>query len=818
MTISSTNAQALELLKQYFGYHQFRGQQQEVINHITAKKDCLVLMPTGGGKSICYQIPALMNEGITLVVSPLISLMKDQVDALRGNGIEAAFMNSSLSHEQENEIAARCFHGKLKLLYMAPEKVAGSLSTFLKRLPLSLIAIDEAHCVSQWGHDFRPEYKELYKLREVLPNVPIMALTATADKITRTDILQLLGLREPELFVSSFDRPNLSLTVKPGLNKKEKLRDIAAFLEKHANECGIIYCTARTTTEIVAHELSQLGIKAKAYHAGLSNDERSKVQEAFIKDDVQVVCATIAFGMGIDKSNVRFVMHYNLPKSIESYYQEIGRGGRDGMPCDTVLYYTIGDLMMLRTFAQQSGQPDINIEKLTRMQEFAEAKHCRRRILLNYFGQQQLENCGNCDVCKHPPTNIDGTVLAQKALSALVRIHQMGEQVGSHLLVDVLRGMKHSGVFDRKLNTIKTYGVGADLSAREWNFYMLQMIQLGVIEIAYDKGNVLNITPYGEDVLKDKLKLDLSEFVIVDYTTRRERSRTDKMTRSVVAVSSAESDVSLFEQLRLLRKRIADAEGLPPYIVFHDSTLHDMIAKMPMTDDEMLDVSGVSGIKMEKYGYEFLKVLDKNQSTKHVITTKVDANELLGNEKLLVYKNELDEKQLRFSAAVVGNVLVGDRSERYYGIGKQVSFYGILEGVMGYDEVRKRINPFYEPYEKALKETRKQHTEENDQLRLKQLEKVETYFAQTPFNKLTQAELEKAKTTIEQLPLQKQPEQISDALKELRKQYFRANEPWLPEEVVVLEHLFKACNNLQLIMSLMGRSEKSILSMATKFV
>jgi ATP-dependent DNA helicase RecQ len=818
MTTSSTNTPALELLKQYFGYHQFRGQQEDVINHVCANKDCLVLMPTGGGKSICYQIPALLKDGITLVVSPLISLMKDQVDALRGNGIEAAFMNSSLSMEQESEIAARCFHGKLKLLYMAPEKVVSSLNNFLKRLPISLIAIDEAHCVSQWGHDFRPEYKELYKLREVLPNVPIMALTATADKITRTDILQLLGLREPQQFVSSFDRPNLSLTVKPGLNKKEKLKDIESFIEKRANECGIIYCTARATTEAVAHELIQLGVKAKAYHAGLSNEERSKVQEAFIKDDVQVVCATIAFGMGIDKSNVRFVMHYNLPKSIESYYQEIGRGGRDGMPCDTVLYYTIGDLMMLRTFAQQSGQPEINIEKLTRMQAFAEARHCRRRVLLNYFGQQQLENCGNCDVCKHPPVNKDGTVWAQKALSALVRVQQMGEQIGSHLLIDVLRGMKHAGIYERKLNTIKTYGVGADLSARDWNFYFLQMIQLGVIEIAYDKGNILNITPFGEDVLKGKFKLYLSEPVAVDYTPRRERNKRDKIVRSMVFESNSPTDIPLFEQLRQLRKRIADAEGLPPYVIFHDTTLHDMIEKMPMTEDEMLEVSGVSQSKMEKYGNEFLKLMDKDHSSNSSAKPKINAGDLLSNEKLLAYKNELEEKQLRFSSAVVGNVLVGDSSVRYYSIGKQVSFYGILQGIIGYEDVRKRINPFYEPYEKELKEVRKQFAKEKEQTRFGQLEKVEAYFAQPAFNSLSSVEREKLKQQIAAIPYSKPTEQASDAIKQLRKQFIRANEPWTPMEENMLARLIKSTNNLQLIMQTMGRSEKSILSMATKFI
>lgn len=807
---TSTQSHALDLLKQYFGYHEFRGQQEEIIETITDQKDCLVLMPTGGGKSICYQIPAMMQEGITLVVSPLISLMKDQVDALTGNGIDAAFMNSSLNYEQEQEIAARCFHAKLKLLYMAPEKVLSSLN-FLKRLPISLIAIDEAHCVSQWGHDFRPEYKELIKLREVLPKVPVMALTATADKITRTDILQLLGLREPQQFVSSFDRPNLRLSVKSGLNKKEKLRDIASFMAKHPDESGIIYCTSRANTEMLSVELTQLGIKAKAYHAGLSSDERNKVQDAFIKDNIQVVCATIAFGMGIDKSNVRFVMHYNLPKSIESYYQEIGRGGRDGMPCETVLYYTIGDLMMLRSFAEGSGQRDINIEKLTRMQDFAEAQHCRRRILLNYFGQNLTENCGNCDVCQHPPVNIDGTVLAQKVVSALTRIEQIGESVGSFLLIDVLRGMKHAGIYDRKLHTIKTYGAGADLTARQWNFYILQMIQLGVIEIAYDKGNVLNITSFGEHILKGG-KLYLNEPVIVEYIPERVRRTMNKITDSVVSDSGGQT--GLFEQLRQLRKRIADEEGLPPYVIFHDTTLHDMIAKMPTTEEFLLEVSGVSQSKLQKYGAAFLEVLNRSAGN----NPRVPINDLLSDEKLAAYKKELEEKQLRFSAAVVGSVLAGDTTARYAVIGKQVSFYGVLQGVLSYEDIRKRINPFYAPLEKELKDSRKQNAEEKEQERIVLLEKAEAYFAGPRVNLLSEtAWLDLAKQ-VTLLPFAKPTVTASEAIQELRKQHARANESWTIEEENIVEQLLKGSNDLQRIIQLMGRSERSILLIATKFM
>jgi ATP-dependent DNA helicase RecQ len=804
-----------QLLKKYFGYDHFRGAQAQIINHVTNGNDCLVLMPTGGGKSICYQIPALLKDGITLVVSPLISLMKDQVDALVANGINAAFMNSSLSMDQENEIASRCFHGQIKLLYMSPEKALASLNMFLKRMPISLIAIDEAHCVSQWGHDFRPEYKELHKLREQFTSVPIMALTATADKITRTDILKLLGLRNPQQFVSSFDRPNLSLTVKPGLNKKEKLRDIFSFIEKHPNQSGIVYCTSRANTELIAGELTQMGINAKPYHAGMSNEDRSKVQEDFLNDNIQVVCATIAFGMGIDKSNVRFVIHYNLPKSIESYYQEIGRGGRDGMHCDTILYYALGDLMMLRSFAQQSGQPDINIEKLTRIQEYAEAKHCRRRILLNYFGEQLTRNCGNCDVCTHPPTQQDGTLLAQKALSALSRIQQMGEQVGTHLLIDVLRGMKHATISDRKLDRIKTYGSGADVSSRLWHSYLLQMIQLGVFEIAYDKGNILNSTPFGEAILKGVGKLYLNEPIEIDYSPKRNRKRSDKIfDNQVFDDNNRNADIPLFEQLRLLRKQIADDEGLPPYAIFHDSTLNDMVAKLPQTENAMLQVSGISQNKLVNYGARFLKLLQEQTNAK---TDSVSPLSALTEDKLLAYKAELEEKKLRFSAAVVANVLIGDTSIRYYGIGKQVSFFGLLKGMMPDDEIRKRINPIYQPIENELKQKRKQQSESSQVEQLEKLKQVEAYFAKPTFNHLPQAEWNTIYLSTREMRYQKHTESASDAIKEIRKQYHRANEPWLPEEVSILQKIISSCNDLTLITKTMGRTEKSILSVLTRF-
>ena len=599
----------LQTLKKYFGYDTFRPLQEEIIRTLLAGKDSLVLMPTGGGKSICYQLPALLREGTAIVVSPLISLMKDQVETLCANGIAAGALNSSNDGTENAILYRNCMEGKLKLLYISPEKLIAEANYLLRDMPISLFAIDEAHCISQWGHDFRPEYAQMGFIHEMFPNVPIIALTATADKITREDIIRQLHLIQPRIFISSFDRPNLSLTVKRGYQLKEKNKAILDFIARHSGESGIIYCMSRSNTEKVAQMLQKHGLRAAVYHAGLASTYRDEVQDDFINDRIQIVCATIAFGMGIDKSNVRWVIHYNLPKSIESFYQEIGRAGRDGLPGHTLLFYSMADLILLTKFATESGQQGINLEKLQRMQQYAEADVCRRRILLSYFGETTAEDCGNCDVCKNPPQRFDGTIIVQKALSAIARTDQ---QIGTGILIDILRGNISAEISEKGYQKLKTYGAGRDVPARDWQDYLLQMLQLGYFEIAYNENNHLKITESGRDVLFGRTRAQLA--VIRKEETVATKGRKKKTIVPVrelpLGLPNTES-TELFEALSELRKRLANYEGYPAYIVLSDKVLHQLSISRPTTLEEFGNISGIGEYKKKKYGKEFVELIRK---------------------------------------------------------------------------------------------------------------------------------------------------------------------------------------------------------------
>ena len=606
ITIENLMDKAYQLLKSIYGYDSFRPQQKEIIDYVVAGGDALVLMPTGGGKSVCYQIPALMLDGVALVVSPLISLMKDQVDALQANGVNAEALNSSNDEYANRLIFDRCSRGEIKILYISPERLMAEITRLQKSVKVSMIAIDEAHCVSQWGHDFRPEYTQLGVLTECFPNVPILALTATADKITKTDIVEQLRLRNPRIFISSFDRPNLSLDVRKAYQKRERLRTIIDVIRRHRGESGIIYCLSRKGTEEMAADLKAKGIAAGIYHAGMSAAERSRVQDDFINDRIPVICATIAFGMGIDKSNIRFVIHNNMPKSIESFYQEIGRGGRDGLPTETILFYSLKDLITLRKFAEDSGQRDINLEKMKRMQEYSEAQVCRRRILLNYFGETSECRCGNCDVCKNPPQLFDGTDLVQKALSAIKRCN---EEIGFSVTIDILKGSISSVVIAKGYDRIKTFGVGRNVPALDWHAYMLQMLQMGYIEIAYNEDNHLKITPLGEDILYGRKRAQLSVIVRDDLRVKK-RQRKDVIPQ----LALANPDEELFEKLRALRKTIAEEMGTAPYIVLSDKSLRSIAALKPTDLNTFADAYGIGEYKKNRFGKRFVELVCRHLS------------------------------------------------------------------------------------------------------------------------------------------------------------------------------------------------------------
>ena len=609
-----------QILQQYFGYQSFRNKQMQAIESAISGQDTLVLMPTGGGKSVCYQVPALYLPGLTLVVSPLIALMYDQVEALKANGVNAAYLNSTQNWQQQVEIERQAATGELKLLYVSPEKMlSAQFLALVQTLNVSLLAVDEAHCVSFWGHDFRPEYTQLATVRQLLPNVPVIALTATADSLTRRDIVEQLKLQQPNILISSFDRPNLSLTVLPAQKRLQVIKD---FLSERPFQAGIVYCLSRRSCETMAEKLQDAGYNAKPYHAALSTAERSKTQEDFLNDNLQIVCATIAFGMGIDKSNVRWVIHYNLPKNIESYYQEIGRAGRDGEPADTLLFYSFGDVIKQRGMLEELS-PDrkkLQEAKLERLQQYAEAQFCRRRILLAYFNEVMEEACGNCDVCQEPKQEFDGTVLAQKALSAVIRGQ---ENLGVGLLVDVLRGADTDEIRQKGLFKIKTYGAGKDVSVTDWRNYIIQLVNSGLLDVAYDQRGHLKVNERSKLVLFGEKEVPL-------YKPQAEPIALKAKPKTTQPYSP-----ELFDQLRSLRKKLAEEAGVPPYVVFSDRSLREMAEQQPLTEPAMLRVNGVGRQKWERYGQEFINEILAYQQRNKQNTEKQEGNTHLTTLSLL---------------------------------------------------------------------------------------------------------------------------------------------------------------------------------------
>ncbi len=675
--------QAKEILKQYFGYDEFRPMQAEIIQTVFDKKDCLVLMPTGGGKSITFQIPAMMKDGVTIVVSPLIALMKDQVESLKATGIAAEFLNSSLTPSQQEAIEKDIQEGKIKIIYISPERiVTESFHNFMQNLKVNLFAIDEAHCISQWGHDFRPEYTQLKFLKQKYPEIPVIALTATADKITARDIIKQLGLIEAKQFITSFDRPNISLTVKPAL---KRIENIIEFIKARPNQSGIVYCLSRKSTEDIASKLKRAGIKAAFYHAKLEREKRSKVQENFINDKTPVIVATIAFGMGIDKSNVRWVIHYNMPKNIENYYQEIGRAGRDGTKSDTIMYYSLGDVMTYRKFIEDApNNKEVEIAKLQRIQDYAEALTCRRKILLSYFGEHLDEDCGNCDVCKNPPQQFDGTLIAQKALSAISRLN---ENVGINMLIDVLRGSGRKEIIDNNYHKIKTYGAGNDINFADWQQYILQLLNQGLIEIAYDQNHVLKLTEASQKVLFAGKKINLvkaSELLKkkeLQQITARPESKTKQLKNE------------LFERLRNLREQIAVSENVPPHIIFSDATLESMCEKRPVSNKDLSKIAGVGILKNEKYGNLFIKEI-----VSFIKENSKQTSRIKGSSQILTYELFKDGMTVAEIASErnLSPVTIFSHLAEFYNKGEEIDIFRLVsqEEISRVEKAVKEINDF----------------------------------------------------------------------------------------------------------------------------
>ncbi|QIW16814.1 ATP-dependent DNA helicase RecQ [Pasteurellaceae bacterium RH1A] len=594
--------QPKDILNQIFGYQHFRQGQEQVIEAVLHGQDCLVIMTTGGGKSLCYQVPALCLEGLTLVISPLISLMKDQVDQLLANGIEAAYLNSSQTFEEQRQVEQKALSGQLKLLYLSPEKVMTSnFGYFISRCKISLIAVDEAHCVSQWGHDFRPEYTLIGRLRQHFPNVPLMALTATADPTTRADIIQHLQLQNPHTYLGSFDRPNIRYTVQ---EKFKPMEQLAKFILAQKGKSGIVYCNSRKKVEEITEKLAARRVAVMGYHAGMSVEQRETVQNAFQRDNIQVVVATIAFGMGINKSNVRFVVHFDLPRSIESYYQETGRAGRDDLPAEAVLFYDPSDygwLYKVLLEKPESEQRQIEQHKLQAIGAFAESQTCRRLVLLNYFGEHRQEPCKNCDICLDPPKKYDGLVDAQKVMSV---IYRTGQTFGLHHVIGVLRGLNNQKIRDFQHDQLSVYGIGKDKSQDYWVSVTRQLIHLGLIQQNIVYHSALQLTESARPVLRAEVPLELAQ----------PRLKLSSASGFLQKQASQRYDKDLFARLRFLRKQIADKENIPPYVVFNDATLQEMAEFMPTNRAAMLDINGVGERKLERFGPAFINLIKDHLS------------------------------------------------------------------------------------------------------------------------------------------------------------------------------------------------------------